>query len=591
MRVHFWGTRGSIAAPGPATVRYGGNTSCVELRSADGVLIVLDCGTGARMLGRSLIEEAAGTPIQASLLLGHTHWDHIQGLPFFEALFGDARWDIYGPRGLSGTLSQTLAGQMSYEYFPVALHQLGAGVEFHELVEGTFEIDGVSVRTQYLNHPALTLGYRFECDGATVCYIADHEPFDPALATGGDVLANRHDARHVEFLRDADVVIHDAQYDVAEYAERVGWGHSTVDYVVDVCSAAGVGQTVLYHHDPFHDDDTVDAMVAGANERAAGRTSVIGAAEGAILEVGAPATRAGSRSLRAATARPTLGDLDASILVDTPDASLRAAVSEAAEEEHLPVRSEGEAVVFSPDHGAMVIVADVDQPGDRLDAVQATLPSGARDRVGILAVSRGLGVEARLPLGVTDWMVWPASVAHVRTKLRAVVLRQACRWLAAPRPADEEARLEALYGLAILDTPTDAHFDRFTDLAMERFGVPVAMITLVDRDRQWFKSRVGIEYPESHRDQSFCAHTILGPDVMQVPDAALDDRFADNPVVGATRLRFYAGAPLTLRDGSRVGTLCIADRRPRLLTTLDLDALRALADQVVDALLALSPKA
>ena len=318
---------------------------------------------------------------------------------------------------------------------------------------------------------------------------------------------------------------------------------------------------------------------------------MIGAAEGAILEVGAPATRAGSRRLRAATARPTLGDLDASILVDTPDAALRAAVSEAAEEEHLPARSEGEAVVFSPDHGAMVIVADVDQPGDRLDAVQATLPSGARDRVGILAVSRGLGVEARLPLGVTDWLVWPASVAHVRTKLRAVVLRQACRWLAAPRPADEEARLEALYGLAILDTPTDAHFDRFTDLAMERFGVPVAMITLVDRDRQWFKSRVGIEYPESHRDQSFCAHTILGPDIMQVPDAALDDRFADNPVVGATRLRFYAGAPLTLRDGSRVGTLCIADRRPRLLTTLDLDALRALADQVVDALLALSPKA
>jgi GAF domain-containing protein len=162
--------------------------------------------------------------------------------------------------------------------------------------------------------------------------------------------------------------------------------------------------------------------------------------------------------------------------------------------------------------------------------------------------------------------------------------------LAAPRPADEESRLESLYDLAILDTPADDRFDSFTDQAMERFGVPVALITLVDRDRQWFKSRPGLDYPESHRDESFCAHTILGPNVMQVPDAVLDDRFADNPVVVATRLRFYAGAPLTLGDGSRVGTLCIADRRPRLLTDLDLDALRALADQVVEALLSLRAK-
>ena len=584
MQIRFWGTRGSIAAPGPSTVRYGGNTSCVELRSENGVLLVLDCGTGARLLGRQLVEQAGGNGTRGSLLLGHTHWDHIQGLPFFEPLFGDGHWDIYGPRGLSRTLDQTLAGQMSYEYFPVALHQLGAGVEFHELVEGSFEIGDMVVRTQYLNHPALTLGYRLECDGAVACYIADHEPFDPALAAGGDVRANRHDARHVEFLTGADVVIHDAQYDVSEYATRVGWGHSTVDYVVEVCCAAGVGRTVLYHHDPFHDDDAIDALVAHSNRRARGRTTVIGAAEGTTVDVAAPAPHSPRHSARTATATPALDDVDASIVVDTPDAGLRDAVSEAAVAERLPLLSPDEAAAACAEQHGVVMVADVDQGADRLDAMRATLSSAADGRLGILAVSRSLGVDARLPLGITDWMVWPASVAHVRTKLRAAVLRRACRWLAAPLPADEDSRLKALHDLAILDTDSEPRFDRFTEQARERFSVPVALITLVDRDRQWFKSRPGLDYAQSHRDESFCAHAILASEAMQVSDTALDDRFAENPAVMNTRVRFYAGAPLTLPDGSRVGTLCIADRRPRLLTPVELEALCELARQVAELL-------
>ena len=142
MRIRYWGTRGSIATPGPSTVRYGGNTSCVELRSARGTLVVFDCGTGARLLGRALVEQsrAAGDPVAGSILLGHTHWDHIQGLPFFEPLFGGGHWDVYGPRGLGVSLDQTLAGQMNYQYFPVALDQIGTAVEYHELVEGTFQI-------------------------------------------------------------------------------------------------------------------------------------------------------------------------------------------------------------------------------------------------------------------------------------------------------------------------------------------------------------------------------------------------------------------------------------------------------------------
>jgi GAF domain-containing protein len=165
------------------------------------------------------------------------------------------------------------------------------------------------------------------------------------------------------------------------------------------------------------------------------------------------------------------------------------------------------------------------------------------------------------------------------------VLRRACRWLAAPLPPDEETRLNALTALDLLDTDAEERFDRFTDEACERFGVPIALITLVDRDRQWFKSRRGLDQAQSPRDQSFCAHTILGPDVMQVSDVLNDPRFADSPAAtGPERVRFYAGAPLTLENGSRVGTLCIADHRPRLLDDTELDALRHLADQVVTAL-------
>src|SRR3954471_12765247 len=159
MRVRFWGTRGSIATPGPGTVRYGGNTVCVEVRSDSGSLVVLDCGTGARLLGQQLVATAheQGTVANGCLLIGHTHWDHIQGLPFFAPLFEPhAEWHIYGPRGLNDSLAQTLSGQMQYQYFPVTVEQLSATVSFHDLLEGTFEVGDLRITAQYLNHPALT---------------------------------------------------------------------------------------------------------------------------------------------------------------------------------------------------------------------------------------------------------------------------------------------------------------------------------------------------------------------------------------------------------------------------------------------------
>ena len=579
--IRFWGTRGSIATPGPSTVRYGGNTSCVEVRSARGTCIVLDCGTGARPLGSHMVESAQGGPTTGALLLGHTHWDHIQGLPFFAPLYGPGQWDVYGPRGMNESLRQTLAAQMRYPYFPVTIDQLEGGISYHELVEGVFDIDDVVVRTQYLNHPALTLAYRLECDGSTVCYVADHEPFDPALGVGGDVRSNRDDDRHVAFLEGADVVIHDAQYTLEEYAGRVGWGHSTIEYAVDVCCAAGAAHTVLFHHDPSHDDDTVDRLLLEAQRRAGARTTVSAAREDSVVLVSGSGHGVASSAAQPATTRPARDSLYANTLILTSDVHLRSVVTAAASAEQLGVFELADVPAVDPDR--VLIVTDVDDGGTALDAALSQLSTREHETVGVLAVSRHIGVPVGAP-AISEWLVWPASVAHVRTKLRAAILRRACRWMPAPLPPNEPGRLAALHSLGLLDTPPDERFDRHTRRACERFGVPVALVTLVDRDRQWFKSRVGIEYTESPRDESFCAHAILGPDVMQVPDTTLDPRFADSPVVtGPPRVRFYAGAPLHF-DGHRVGTLCIADQRPRLLDATDLRELWDLATLVAAAL-------
>lgn len=582
MRIRFWGTRGSIATPGPSTVRYGGNTACVEVRSDAGTTLVLDCGTGARPLGAALVEEQPSP--SGAVLLGHTHWDHIQGLPFFEPLFRPGgRWELYGPRGLGASLAQTLAGQMQYQYFPVSVEQLGADVSYHDLVEGSFEVGDLVVRTQYLNHTALTLGYRIEGDGAVVCYLADHEPFDSDLGAGGDLTSSSEDGRHVGFMAGADVVIHDAQYDAEEYETRRGWGHSTVEYVVDAALAAGVPRTVLFHHDPGHDDDAIDALVERARRRAAGRTSVTAAAEGDGLEArsAVPPARAGSSPGRSAAVAPALEELASTIVVAVRDPVLRDQLLAAAEAERLTVVEASGGLERGLHDGRAVLIVDLDDGDGVLERLRTALDRATWPAPAVLAVTRSLrGLTASVP-AVTDWLVWPASAGHVRTKLRAAVLRRACRWLAAPRPGDDDRRVEALHRLGVLDTGPEPRFDRFTEAACRALAMPVALITLVDADRQWFKSRVGLGFAESPRDQSLCAHAILGPDVMQVPDLLEDDRFADNPaVVGEERARFYAGAPIELDDGSRVGTLCVVDHRPRLLGADQLAELRRLADGV-----------
>ncbi|MBI2176811.1 MAG: MBL fold metallo-hydrolase [Candidatus Tectomicrobia bacterium] len=202
MRVRFWGTRGSIAKPGPTTLRYGGNTPCIEVETADGTLFILDSGTGIHGLGQELVTSRK-PPVKGHLLISHYHWDHIQGFPFFTPLFIPGNdWHVYGPGGMDQQVKTILAGQMTYSYFPISLEEFGAGVHYHNLGEGSFDIEDARITTQYTNHPALTLAFRIEAGGATFVYIPDHEPNSLFSLDGkpGSLPLHLQDRRHVEFL-------------------------------------------------------------------------------------------------------------------------------------------------------------------------------------------------------------------------------------------------------------------------------------------------------------------------------------------------------------------------------------------------------
>ncbi len=260
MQVRIWGTRGSIATPGPHTIHFGGNTSCVEIQTKDGALFILDCGTGARLLGEHL-NKSRKKPISGTILIGHAHWDHIQGFPFLAPVFAPGNsFAVYGPKGGKRSLQQVLAAQMEYTFFPIDLSQLSSTLTYHHLNEGSHLIGNVKITTQYLHHPAVTLGYRIEADGVSILYLCDHEPFSDILWRSDsepgrlESILHEGDRRHALFMRNADLVIHDSQYTKEEYPAKKNWGHSHYDYVVGIASAAGVKQLLLTHHDPNHDD-------------------------------------------------------------------------------------------------------------------------------------------------------------------------------------------------------------------------------------------------------------------------------------------------------------------------------------------------
>ena len=279
MKVKFWGVRGSIPCPGPQTVRYGGNTVCLEIRFSDpDRLIILDAGSGIRELGNFLLaNDMRQGPLNIELYLSHTHWDHIMGFPFFTPIYiPSTTLKVFGPVTHEGeTLESMIGGQMTYRYFPIRWEELSADIEYINLKECERDLgDGITLATKYLNHPVLCLGYRFSSKGKVLCTVFDTEPFrnlfctdpedpayDEALALEGQLVADEQNALVEEFFRDADLVIHDAQYTADEYENgKIGWGHTDMEHARAAASRAGVKKLIIIHHDPMRTDADLDAL-------------------------------------------------------------------------------------------------------------------------------------------------------------------------------------------------------------------------------------------------------------------------------------------------------------------------------------------
>jgi phosphoribosyl 1,2-cyclic phosphodiesterase len=271
MRVKFWGVRGSIATPGESTIRYGGNTACTEVHLDDGSLIILDAGTGIRNLGNKLAD--ANKRVRAYILITHPHWDHIQGFPFFKPAFVEGNEiTIVGPEARGVTLAKLIAEQMNKVYFPVKLSELQAKINFMPVKEGSIKVFDAQVETFFVNHPGFTLGYRINFNRKSLVYISDNEPYTRETAqffANGepDVLKLFEDYkgepnnRVIDFIKGADVLIHDSTYTPEQYSEHIGWGHSHYLYTLRVAAEAGVKKVCLFHYDPILDDDTVDEVV------------------------------------------------------------------------------------------------------------------------------------------------------------------------------------------------------------------------------------------------------------------------------------------------------------------------------------------
>ena len=260
MRVTIWGCRGSLATPGRATLKFGGNTSCVAAELDDGTLIVFDAGTGIRNLG---LEMAAGGPREIHLCLTHFHLDHVEGIGFFAPLF-DPRTElhIWGPPSTERSLEERIGLYLSPPVFPLSLADIPAQLRFHDVPEEPWRIGDADLFATEVSHPGTTVGYRLSENGSVFAYLPDHEPaigvpletLSPDWMSGFAIAAG------------ATALVHDAQYSEEEYPSKVGWGHSSVADAVVYASRATVGQLLLFHHDPLHDDEKLDALQERARE-------------------------------------------------------------------------------------------------------------------------------------------------------------------------------------------------------------------------------------------------------------------------------------------------------------------------------------
>ncbi len=280
MRVRVWGCRGSLAAPGADTLRFGGNTSCVEVRAESGDVVVLDAGTGMRPLGVALDDEGIE---RVHVLLSHLHLDHLQGLGFFRPLYHPEReLHIWGPSSPVQSLAERIATYLSPPLFPVSLVDVPCHVQFHDAPEEPMRIGSLTVLAAPVTHQGPTVGYRLEEEGRSLVYLPDHEP-----ALGLDIAEQPGDwVSGYHLAQGADVLLHDAQYSDDEYPRHVGWGHSSVGHVVAFARKAGVGRLVLFHHDPYHLDHELEALVAEARTLWGGNDpGVLAAWEGMTIDL------------------------------------------------------------------------------------------------------------------------------------------------------------------------------------------------------------------------------------------------------------------------------------------------------------------
>lgn len=278
MIVKLWGTRGSLASPGPDTVRYGGNTSCVSVEGSNGTVLVLDAGTGVRVLGQSISPDIE----RIHILFTHLHMDHVQGLPFFEPLrLAGVEVHIWGPANASTSLENRLVRYLSPPLFPVRVHDLLSKLYFHELSNDRTEIGEFEVKAQMVIHPNPTLGFRIQENGATIAYLPDHEP---ALGAKGFPESAEWTSGY-DLSEGVDLLIHDCQYTTQEYTERIGFGHSSIMDSFRFAAEVNAKELVPFHHDPGHSDDLIDDMILQTLTEFQPKFTVTPGMEGAVFTI------------------------------------------------------------------------------------------------------------------------------------------------------------------------------------------------------------------------------------------------------------------------------------------------------------------